>query len=133
MECPVCRESMIVIEYDDIELDYCVGCMGVWFDAGEIELMLGKSGIPFPSEALRFRVADTDARELRRPCPLCGKTMQKVCPEHGRVILDRCPAGEGIWFDAGEIREVIKESAGAAGDIVLGALRRYLGEALAEK
>ena len=42
MICPACREEMIVIEYNKIELDVCVQCKGVWFDGGELnEILLG--------------------------------------------------------------------------------------------
>ena len=40
MICPVCKRDMIVIEYHDVELDYCTSCKGVWFDSGELELLL---------------------------------------------------------------------------------------------
>jgi len=40
MKCPVCDSLMIVVEHEKIELDYCVNCSGVWFDAEELELLL---------------------------------------------------------------------------------------------
>ena len=43
MECMVCQEPMIVLELDDIEIDYCVICAGIWLDAGELELLLEDS------------------------------------------------------------------------------------------
>ena len=56
MKCPVCRIDMIVVEHKKIELDYCVKCSGVWFDSGELELLLDTikgeevayQGQPFP-------------------------------------------------------------------------------------
>lgn len=129
MDCPVCQESMVVIEYDEIELDYCVGCMGVWFDAGEIELLLDKAGLPVPG-GIPFTPPEKAVRELKRPCPICGKVMEKVVPPGGNVILDRCVKGHGIWFDSGEIAEAIKESSGAAGEMIVNILRGFLGKAL---
>ena len=41
MDCPVCSEPMIVLEYDRVEVDYCVSCQGLWLDAGELELLFG--------------------------------------------------------------------------------------------
>jgi len=41
MICPACRDEMIVVEYKKIELDICVSCRGVWFDADELGLLLG--------------------------------------------------------------------------------------------
>ncbi len=40
MKCPTCSNLMIVVEHEQIELDYCVNCFGVWFDAGELGLLL---------------------------------------------------------------------------------------------
>ncbi|MFB0556725.1 MAG: zf-TFIIB domain-containing protein, partial [Dehalococcoidia bacterium] len=40
MICPTCKSDMIVVEYNKIELDYCTNCQGVWFDSGELELLL---------------------------------------------------------------------------------------------
>ena len=45
MVCPVCRKAMIVVEYHQIELDYCTSCHGVWFDSGELELLLTSAGL----------------------------------------------------------------------------------------
>jgi len=36
MKCPVCNSLMIVVEHEKIELDYCLNCSGVWFDAEEV-------------------------------------------------------------------------------------------------
>ena len=40
MICPICKNDMIVVEHNKIELDYCLNCHGVWFDSGELELLL---------------------------------------------------------------------------------------------
>jgi Zn-finger nucleic acid-binding protein len=44
MICPVCDRDMTVVEYKGIELDYCTGCQGIWFDAGELGLLLKSRG-----------------------------------------------------------------------------------------
>ncbi len=45
MICPACKNDMIVVEYQRIELDFCPHCRGVWFDCGELELMLKSAHI----------------------------------------------------------------------------------------
>lgn len=40
MICPVCKEPMVVLELDQVEIDHCINCGGIWFDAGELELLL---------------------------------------------------------------------------------------------
>ena len=49
MDCPVCKNAMIVLELDEVEVDYCTECEGIWLDAGELELLLGDAA---RSEAL---------------------------------------------------------------------------------
>ena len=40
MKCPVCHVPTYVVEYEKIELDVCGECQGIWFDHGELELLL---------------------------------------------------------------------------------------------
>ena len=37
MNCPKCSSEMETVTYDDVEVDRCSGCQGLWFDGGEIE------------------------------------------------------------------------------------------------
>ena len=105
MKCPACREEMIVIEYKDIELDVCSSCKGVWFDAEELELLLGS--LRLPVEELVRNLGEKSSEEVRK-CPACRKKMEKalVGPGKGEVI-DRCRRGHGLWFDGGELDKVV--------------------------
>lgn len=102
MKCPACRETMFVVEYRDIELDLCPGCRGVWFDAGELRLLIGDDA-PLATEPAR-----TD--EKARACPLCRARMDKVNigPGH-RVLIDACPEGCGLWFDDRETAALTRD------------------------
>ena len=45
MKCPVCKGVkgvMIIVEHEQIELDYCNDCAGIWFDHGELDLLLDR-------------------------------------------------------------------------------------------
>jgi Zn-finger nucleic acid-binding protein len=112
MICPTCKSDMIVVEYDRIELDYCDKCHGVWFDTGELELLLRSLGLdsasPFLNGILETEEAKTD--EKKRRCPLCRQKMKKVNLET-KVLVDLCHQGEGIWFDGGEVRALISQLA----------------------
>lgn len=105
MRCPACREEMIVIEYKDIELDVCTSCKGVWFDAEELELLLGSMQLPV--EELVRKLGETSSEEVRK-CPACRKKMEKVLVGPGKgEVIDRCKRGHGLWFDGGELDKVI--------------------------
>ncbi len=40
MKCPKCGADMLEIEMDGILVDKCSGCEGIYFDRGELELMI---------------------------------------------------------------------------------------------
>lgn len=109
MDCPVCKLPMVVIEYQKLELDYCLQCLGVWFDSGEIEILLSKTGISVQEIPTDWTPGNPDHAEASRPCPICLKSMLKVTPSSGRLIIDRCPTGDGFWFDKDELRRFISE------------------------
>ncbi|RYF80561.1 MAG: hypothetical protein EOO03_17295 [Chitinophagaceae bacterium] len=43
MKCPVCTTSDLVMsERQNIEIDYCPTCRGIWLDRGELDKMIEK-------------------------------------------------------------------------------------------
>ena len=115
MICPVCKYDMIVVEYHNIELDHCTGCKGVWFDSGELELLLESQGL---GEAKLFldNILDSPeaiSSEKKRKCPICHHKMRKATiggqPE---ILIDVCGKEHGLWFDGGEVTQLIKHLAG---------------------
>ncbi len=106
MNCPACDKPMIVLEVDQVEVDHCVRCQGTWLDAGELELLL--DGADNRDALLARMTVDSGTSEVPRRCPICEKRMAKVtCGGERRVTIDRCARGDGIWFDKGELRDVI--------------------------
>lgn len=44
MQCPVCKETQLVMtERQNIEIDYCPQCPGVWLDRGELDKIIERS------------------------------------------------------------------------------------------
>lgn len=112
MICPACRDVMIVVEQDQVELDYCTICAGVWFDSGELELMLEKLGVDGGILSLDKMADQPEAKsaEKKRRCPVCGRKMKKArIGREPEVLIDVCPKGDGLWFDGGEMRQVIEQ------------------------
>jgi len=46
MKCPVCREALIISERQNIEIDYCPQCRGIWLDRGELDKIIERSVLP---------------------------------------------------------------------------------------
>jgi len=39
MKCPKCGSDLAEINYDEVMIDRCTGCEGIWLDKGELELL----------------------------------------------------------------------------------------------
>jgi len=101
---------MITLELEDVEIDYCTECGGIWLDAGELELLLGE---PRRAAGLldSFRV-DTSCTEQTRKCPICDKKMQKIIVGSSKpsLLIDKCRRGDGLWFDRGELNDIFERA-----------------------
>jgi Zn-finger nucleic acid-binding protein len=97
---------MITLELEDVEIDHCLDCGGIWLDAGELELLLDE---PEKARSLlgSFNV-DSKRDEAKRKCPICDKKMQKIIvgDSEPALLIDKCRRGDGLWFDRGELHDI---------------------------
>lgn len=108
MDCPVCKDkAMITLELNEVEVDYCLDCKGIWLDEGELEILLSdeKQARSFIES---FETVSNCDEKLRK-CPICLKMMEKVSVV-GDVVIDRCKKEHGIWFDKNELGDVLKHA-----------------------
>ena len=130
MICPVCKEPMIILELHGVEIDYCPSCSGIWLDAGELELL-------FEEKEEREKVVssfqlDTEHPEKPYRCPICRSKMDKVyVGEKKEMLIDKCPDNDGLWFDKGELEDVLKS--GDKDNKVVGLLNDLFGTNLNNK
>ncbi|MFP5350079.1 MAG: zf-TFIIB domain-containing protein [Gammaproteobacteria bacterium] len=60
MKCPTCKETHLAItQRQNIEIDYCPECRGVWLDRGELDKLIERAERP------SGEWARTDDRERR--------------------------------------------------------------------
>jgi Zn-finger nucleic acid-binding protein len=122
--CPACKSPMVSLEFEGVEIDRCLECGGTWLDAGELELLVELAGIDTTALSRGLREAAT-LRTGSRRCPRCRRRMRVI--EVGganKVELDRCPRGDGLWLDRGEMETVVRSfSEGEEG-----AVAKFLGE-----
>ncbi|MFO8006364.1 MAG: zf-TFIIB domain-containing protein [Candidatus Brocadiia bacterium] len=127
MLCPVCEHEMLVLEFEQVEVDYCARCEGVWLDSGELEL-LGERAGALEGELLgALQRPDGSPPAGRRPCPVCDHPMDETATgTDPPITVDRCRRGHGLWFDHGELRRLVR-AAGAPEDNVLARFFAELG------
>ena len=122
MICPVCKESIIVLELHMIEIDYCPKCEGIWLDDGELEVLLEDS--EEKEKLLNSFVKVARSTERTHKCPVCNKRMRKIyVGDEDRIMIDQCKRGHGIWFDGGELHQIIKKASDDPDNKVLGLLK----------
>ncbi len=104
---------MIVVEHRQIELDYCPKCEGVWFDAGELNLFLECVRLASPELTIKNIVNLPAIESSAKPpkCPICGQGMKEVTIGQPVIHIDVCYQVDGIWFDGGEVHELLKQMA----------------------
>jgi Zn-finger nucleic acid-binding protein len=100
---------MLVFELDQIEVDNCCKCGGVWLDPEEMDLLLeGSAGREEIRASLAFGEPDP---ERTHRCPICRHRMEKArvrrAPNTEGIQIDRCERGHGTWLDGGELHAIV--------------------------
>ena len=132
MICPVCKDPMIVLELDQVEIDFCASCEGIWLDSGELELLL-------ESEQERERLLksfkeDKLTKEKSYSCPICGKRMKKVLVgDKVEVLIDKCKKDHGLWFDKGELNSVVVNSSENKENKIINLLKQMFEKSISSK
>lgn len=107
--CPRCHSPLQAREYGDLSVEECDKCGGLFLAPTTMDRLVAARDMP---TSLRLALPK---REMKREtavryiaCPTCGKSMNRQA--FGRisgVIVDVCKS-HGVWFDAGELAEVIR-------------------------
>jgi Zn-finger nucleic acid-binding protein len=105
MQCPKCDSSFEAVTYENIEVDRCVNCKGIWFDHLEKEDLTridGSTGIDIGDETVGAKF-----NQLRKiDCPRCGvKMLPMVDKDQFHIKYESCPSCFGTFFDAGEFND----------------------------
>jgi hypothetical protein len=103
MQCPDCDGDLVSTRVEDVELDECSGCRGLWLDRGELSTLAAADVRP-PEEA-------SYARFTRHPgglswrCPRCA-TDSLEFGEIAGVGAALCADCRGVFFSGDQIRRL---------------------------
>ena len=102
MKCVKCDGTLRRVGLEEIEVDRCDTCSGIWFDSGELQRILGRATIA----ELRTKAKSSKTDDTKRAtCPRCrgeGKLVQ-VASLTSEIHIDTCAVCGGQWLDAGEL------------------------------
>jgi Zn-finger nucleic acid-binding protein len=106
MRCPKCRADMEQIDYEGTEIDRCIICNGIWFDAGEIDVLKDKDAAT-AIDTGDAKVGKESNTMDNYQCPRCGGAMAKVVdPTQKHIWYETCRSCNGSYLDAGELRDL---------------------------
>ena len=71
-------------------------------------------------EQLRSQMAEEEKKKQQElhfmHCPKCGTDLVEI--EYKKVMIDNCPECGGIWFDCGELEQVLTENDSFLGGVL---------------
>jgi Zn-finger nucleic acid-binding protein len=112
MNCPKCEAQMEVVRFEDTEVDRCVRCGGLWFDALEEEELRGRAGAEEIDSGPRW-LAATHNVQPRAFCPVDGTLMLRMVETaQPHIWVESCPVCHGTFFDAGEFKDLQEHAVG---------------------
>lgn len=105
--CPVCEQPMVAFELAGVEVDRCVSCRGTWLDGGELQLIADLAGVS-PGALTAALIEAKNVQAAQRRCSRCLRRLESVAVGGVSPLeINRCPGGCGLWFDDGEMEQLI--------------------------
>jgi uncharacterized protein len=110
MKCPVDQTHLQKAIFQQLEVDYCPTCLGMWFDEDELRQAKDKK-----DEELQWLDVDIwqDKGQMKiskdgKLCPSCRLPMYAVMYGDSDIEIDLCNICRGVWLDHGEFRKIVK-------------------------
>jgi Zn-finger nucleic acid-binding protein len=112
------------VTYSGITVDRCSRCMGIWFDGVEHrDLKKAKGSESIDTGSAKVGHEYNTMTEVK--CPVCGALMDNVADTYQpHIHYEVCPEAHGVFFDAGEFRDFVKEDIGDFFKGLLGARKK---------
>lgn len=106
MKCPKCKtETLSEFSVEEVAVDRCAICDGIWFDAQELGQLLAEDARQVAR--LRRGSATELADGKKGQCPRDNAELMRVYSAVKRtVVIDACPDCRGIWLDGGEFQKL---------------------------
>lgn len=108
--CPGCGSPLASVALGGITLLECAACDGVWISADDFERLCAdresQAAVLHRAGTETAKPARTERKVKYRPCPHCGKLMNRV--NFGRIsgaVVDVCRA-HGTFLDTGELQQI---------------------------
>lgn len=109
MNCPCCNVELKNKSIQDVKIDECLKCKGIWFE--DDELRKAKDSTDPDLNWIDFEIwkhkDKIKVRSRNLACPQCNQTLVAIDYADTGTEIDYCPHCEGTWLDKGEFKKII--------------------------
>ncbi len=111
MDCPRGHGSLGEAKLDELVLDRCVTCGGIWLDFAQLERVLSRDArtlqklMPHGPSAKPEDPEGEDQRTI--PCPRCTGTLLRMRLMPEMLHYYSCVTCYGRWLDGEELRRIV--------------------------
>ena len=110
ISCPACANEMEKRTVEEVVIDHCADCNGVWLDKSELEQLAQKFVSPERIQPAGESAKKSNRNQTGHPyrkCPRCKQLMLVKNYKKSGVMIDVC-GYHGLFFDDGEVSRAIK-------------------------
>jgi len=111
--CPICKQAMSELALGEVAARQCGNCLGLWLEHAAFDRIRNRedqrvAALGVPGVAPENQLRRTLPEVHYRPCPGCGKLMNRInFARCSGVIVDTCKL-HGIWFDRDELHQIVE-------------------------
>ena len=131
MDCPRCKQALVIHTLESVKVHECPACKGAWFDWDELRALkdvtdpdLRWMDFQIWKHQDRFQI-----KEIPLKCPRCSGGMVVIDYDTTTVRVDFCLQCQGVWLDANEFQKIIEE---LSGELTAKTASEYLRASLKE-
>ena len=114
MQCPKCGAMLTALSVEDVTVDKCQSCDGIWLDHGELE-KLRETGVQGIEKQLEEEYGNPAAPMLALEgylrCPHCVEIGLRTnyVSYMQPVKMDHCIQCFGMWLDKNELDKLLED------------------------
>lgn len=105
MKCPGCNVVLALSKRDNVDMEVCPSCNGMWLTRQELQ-QLEDNAFDLGDDKKGTLVFDSAVDALH--CPECDKPMNRFEYRFYDLEMDFCGEGHGFWLEAGEDKRVLE-------------------------
>jgi membrane associated rhomboid family serine protease len=101
MQCPVCDKSLVTITHNDIKIEWCSTCNGVWFDINELSKYLNNKANSEWQNTVLDEIKVNSNHDIGIDgggfCPKCNQAVEQIRITNLNINILKCIGCKGVW------------------------------------